>query len=217
MRFIITLTVILSFIFQIDTIIQIGTGCRSIGLSLQNAQGEEVAPQTEVKKPIPAEEMRKRYIALLPKFRDKKKFDLVADTQEMLLLYEELLKPVDQQTLPFKSRANIKKTLGNKLIHSHQLLLKKYPQVISLINNESTKKVKTSRVHRSTIDDNDKVAGGLAGEIAIARQLILLIQETVEPHVWKANGGNSTIYYMPNLKVLVIRAPQSVHSQIGGN
>jgi len=60
----------------------------------------------------------------------------------------------------------------------------------------------------------DQLAG--PAEIAAARQLINLIQSTIEPDSWDVNGGNGTIRFFPLLNVLVVRATGEVHYQIGG-
>ena len=48
-----------------------------------------------------------------------------------------------------------------------------------------------------------------------ARRLIDLIQSVVAPDSWDVNGGNGTIRYYDLYKVLVVRAPQSVHGEVG--
>ena len=58
--------------------------------------------------------------------------------------------------------------------------------------------------------------GGAAQTEANAQQLIELIQRTISPDFWDVVGGPGTIFYYPQLQVLVIRATSEVHDDIGG-
>jgi hypothetical protein len=49
-----------------------------------------------------------------------------------------------------------------------------------------------------------------------AQQLIELIQRTISPDFWDVVGGPGTIFYYPQLHVLVIRATSEIHDDIGG-
>ena len=49
-----------------------------------------------------------------------------------------------------------------------------------------------------------------------ARRLIDLIQSVVAPDSWEPNGGPGTIRYFDLYQALVVRAPQSVHDELGG-
>ncbi len=66
-------------------------------------------------------------------------------------------------------------------------------------------------------------AGGAGGgdpftaqTLANAQQLVDLIQETIAPSSWQANGGLGTIMYFAPSQVLVIRQTDDIHGQIGG-
>ena len=48
-----------------------------------------------------------------------------------------------------------------------------------------------------------------------ARRLIDLIQSVVAPDSWDVNGGKGTIRYYDMYQALVVRAPQSVHGEVG--
>ena len=48
-----------------------------------------------------------------------------------------------------------------------------------------------------------------------ARRLIALIQSVVAPDTWDVNGGPSSASYFDLYQALVIRAPQSVHGEVG--
>ena len=52
-------------------------------------------------------------------------------------------------------------------------------------------------------------------EQAEARKLIALIQATIAPETWEPNGGTGTIRYFDLYQVLVVRAPQRVHGEVG--
>ena len=49
-----------------------------------------------------------------------------------------------------------------------------------------------------------------------AQQLIELIQQTISPDFWDVVGGPGTIFYYPQLQVLVIRATSEIHGNVGG-
>ena len=48
-----------------------------------------------------------------------------------------------------------------------------------------------------------------------AQELIELIQKTIQPASWDANGGPGTIKYFPPSQVLVIRQTEEVHDRLG--
>ena len=54
-------------------------------------------------------------------------------------------------------------------------------------------------------------AGGAAAD---PRQLVDLIQATVRPESWEANGGTGTIRYFDNGHGLVVSAPEDVHEEL---
>ena len=47
-----------------------------------------------------------------------------------------------------------------------------------------------------------------------AQQLILLIQQVIEPNYWQPNGPGSIVFYPPT-KSLIIRASAEMHYQLG--
>ena len=58
--------------------------------------------------------------------------------------------------------------------------------------------------------------GGASQTDYNAQQLIELIQRTISPDFWDVVGGPGTIFYYPQLQVLVIRATSEIHDDIGG-
>lgn len=58
--------------------------------------------------------------------------------------------------------------------------------------------------------------GGAAQTDVNAQQLIELIQRTISPDSWDVVGGPGTIFYYPQLQVLVVRATSEIHGQVGG-
>ena len=58
--------------------------------------------------------------------------------------------------------------------------------------------------------------GGASQTDYNAQQLIELIQRTISPDFWDVVGGPGTIFYYPQLQVLVIRATAEVHGDVGG-
>lgn len=59
----------------------------------------------------------------------------------------------------------------------------------------------------------DPTAGGQQAE---AQKLIDLIQATVRPETWEANGGRGRIVSFANGHGLVVLAPEDVHDDLGG-
>lgn len=45
-------------------------------------------------------------------------------------------------------------------------------------------------------------------------ELVELIEKTIDPDSWEINGGNGTIVYFGNLRVLVVRNTRDVHGQL---
>lgn len=58
--------------------------------------------------------------------------------------------------------------------------------------------------------------GGNAGaaELDSARQLIDLIESTIDPNTWESNGGQAVVIYYAPLHVLVVRANSNVHAKV---
>ncbi len=73
-------------------------------------------------------------------------------------------------------------------------------------------KEETDRSRANTVD----ARGGGAIDERGADQLIDLITTTIDPETWDIHGGNGSIFYYSNLRVLVIRQTQEVHEKIGG-
>jgi hypothetical protein len=49
-----------------------------------------------------------------------------------------------------------------------------------------------------------------------AQNLINLIQNSVDPSIWQANGGGGSITFYEPTRTLIIRAPTEFHYQFGG-
>lgn len=61
--------------------------------------------------------------------------------------------------------------------------------------------------------------GGRGGGAAIpdyGPRLVALIERTIAPDFWDVHGGPGTIAYYRPLRVLVVRATDDVHGQVGG-
>ncbi len=46
--------------------------------------------------------------------------------------------------------------------------------------------------------------------------LVALIERTISPDFWDVHGGPGTVFYYRPLRVLVVRATDDVHGQVGG-
>ena len=55
-----------------------------------------------------------------------------------------------------------------------------------------------------------------AGMTDFGPELVDLIQATISPATWRINGGNSSIVYFAPRNVLVVSAPDEIHSRVGG-
>jgi hypothetical protein len=56
--------------------------------------------------------------------------------------------------------------------------------------------------------------GNVRDRAARGNELVQLVMDTVEPEVWRENGGNSSIRFFRGK--LIVTAPRSVHEKIGG-
>ncbi len=77
---------------------------------------------------------------------------------------------------------------------------------------EIARQVSQSRQARNK---NTKPAMGGPTPSDPAQELIELIQKTIQPASWDANGGPGTIKYFPPSQVLVIRQTEEVHERLG--
>jgi hypothetical protein len=48
------------------------------------------------------------------------------------------------------------------------------------------------------------------------RDLVMLIEQTINPMFWDTNGGPGTIVYYAPLRCLVVRATSEIHGNVGG-
>lgn len=58
--------------------------------------------------------------------------------------------------------------------------------------------------------------GGGAVTDDYGEELVDLIERTIAPDTWDTNGGPGSIVYWPQMKVLVVRATEGVHGDLGG-
>lgn len=77
---------------------------------------------------------------------------------------------------------------------------------------ETTSYARTEETSSST----SQARGGGAIDQRGADELIDLITTTIAPETWEVHGGNGSIFYYSNLRVLVIRQTEEVHEKIGG-
>ena len=78
---------------------------------------------------------------------------------------------------------------------------------------DRTKRRQAAGGTREPLDEKAALLAG-GGASAQAVKLIDLIQNTIEPESWQANGGKGTISYFDLLKVLVVRQTGEVHHQL---
>lgn len=93
------------------------------------------------------------------------------------------------------------------------------PVLQSLRRRVSGRLVRVGRALAVEVVEHDSTAGdgrGAGGRQAEAQELIDLIQATVRPETWEANGGQGRIVYFANGHGLVVLAPEDVHDDLGG-
>jgi hypothetical protein len=61
---------------------------------------------------------------------------------------------------------------------------------------------------------NTNEQGSVRDRSSRGNELVSLVMDTVEPEVWRENGGNSSIRFFRGK--LIVTAPRSVHEKIGG-
>lgn len=74
---------------------------------------------------------------------------------------------------------------------------------------------RASAVHMESSARAPSLAGG-AAEARQVQQLISLIEATIAPDTWEANGGLGVIQYWQPGYALVVRNSQAVHEELGG-
>jgi hypothetical protein len=61
---------------------------------------------------------------------------------------------------------------------------------------------------------NTTEQGNVRDRASRGNELVQLVMDTVEPEIWRENGGNSSIRFFRGK--LIVTAPRSVHEKIGG-
>ena len=61
---------------------------------------------------------------------------------------------------------------------------------------------------------NTNEQGSVRDRSSRGNELVSLVMDTVEPEIWRENGGNSSIRFFRGK--LIVTAPRSVHEKIGG-
>ncbi|GAA4437631.1 hypothetical protein [Bremerella cremea] len=89
------------------------------------------------------------------------------------------------------------------------------------VRDDLEKLPKTSTPLHSISDSSDSesstgAAGGGAIDEPGATELIDLITTTIDPETWDIHGGQGSIFYFSNYRVLVVRQTQDVHQKLGG-
>jgi len=94
------------------------------------------------------------------------------------------------------------------------------PVLQALGRRVSGRLVRVGRALAAEVVRNDSTTAGdgrrAGGRQAEAQRLIDLIQATVRPETWEANGGQGRIVYFANGHGLVVLAPEDVHDDLGG-
>ena len=139
----------------------------------------------------------------------------------MVELYSEIMQP---PKLPISPTLNVHRVvLRGRMLHVRDELKRK------LLRAERSGVVdKGSLLVNSLMDQMrlaDSLCGGVtsglglggnagAAELDSARQLIDLIESTVDTNVWESKGGQAVMGYYPPLHVLVVRANSNVHARV---
>ena len=151
----------------------------------------------EEARPLSAGEFHARFDAFLALHRDRE-----APPAALVPGGVRLLRSVDAvRGLPDSRRRDLRRALTSKLVRTRDDLIRQ--------GMRWERDLRRRRVARP----GDSLAG--PAEMRNARRLIDLIQSVVAPDTWDVNGGPSTASYFGLYQILVIRAPQRVHGEVG--
>lgn len=148
------------------------------------------------------DQLRATYRNLLQLSSPRKKTPEGQIVPAMTKLYHQL---ATTELLPHKERTQYRERLKSRLEQMRDKLLRE-----QLANSKTRKR---EQFRRTGVVTKQALAGP---EEDRAAELIALIQTTIEPDHWDINGGQGSIRYFPGLHLLVVRASQDVHYQIGG-
>lgn len=157
--------------------------------------GGERAGQNEVE-PLAPHEIR---LAIREALRDEATAEdfqaRAAPLRRLCALYADLWL---SETLAEAQRENLKPKLRSRLKRSLADLTREFGEPVN---------------DAGTASPGD-VVGGASGGAAVAdhaAELIELITTTLAPETWEQNGGEGSIYYFNNFRVLVVRQTAEIH------
>lgn len=139
----------------------------------------------------------------------------------MVELYSEIMKHPKLATSPTLNGHRV--VLRGRLIHVRDELKRKLARASRVGESDYEGVLMNSLMDQMRLADSlgGGVTSGLglgghagAAELDSARQLIELIEATIDPNVWRAGGGESVAIYYAPLHVLVVRANSNVHAKV---
>jgi hypothetical protein len=159
-----------------------------------------------------AEELTRETAGVILRVKNPSRWQPAADVPALALWYHAV--EVSAQ-LPRAEQVRLRKRLDYWLNQAHDRLLRR----LAVLNQEArSRPVTATAATDRTL--NAKAAAieldGGAAEVQQVRQLIDLIEMTIQPDTWANNGGLGTIGYYSPLHLLVIRNNQQVHREVGG-
>ena len=147
--------------------------------------------------------------------------DAKAAAREFIVLYKEL----QQDTrLARSQRDSLRTTIRGRLLMLAQQIAKRDSQgaekAASASGPKSVRVDKNTAVLGQMGGGGQQALGGGGGGMGqaanddVGEDLVSLIQQTVAPKTWEANGGPGTISYWRTQRVIVAHTTEEVHEQI---
>lgn len=170
------------------------------------AREATASPLEVVAAPYSADELQQLTRELVDRSRRVETFAAERDVPELVLLRAAVLA---SDALSRSERIQARERLDYCLDVGLQRLRRQDARLMKLARQ--SKSAPTSERNQPT----SQLAGG-AADAAQVRQLIDLIEATIQPESWAANGGLGTIRYWSPGYALVIRNTQAAHAEIGG-
>lgn len=139
-------------------------------------------------------------------------------TRDLCKMYVAVCRDED---MALRARLKLKAKLYSRLVS----IKKQFEYDLRQESNRTEKRVESPSLADSRGEDSaqqtellqQQVGAGGGGLVRDDGQVLVeLIQKTVSPQHWDVNGGPGSIYYWPNLHVLVVRASGDAHGRVGG-
>lgn len=167
--------------------------------SAPTAATVDASPVTTPQRPV--DQLRSRYRRAMQASARRSRPEPAQVVPDLVALYTELRRsPRPVEGLSLAERRRMLGALEGRL-----------KQLRTRLRTELRREKRKPRTSASTAVS----AVGTGGTAARAQELIRLIENTIAPDTWEANGGRGRIMFWPNPPALVIRQTGEVHHQVG--